>query len=78
MGQQSTLERTRSNFCAFWASNFAAAKVIMAEPGIDSALCALACFSVAALALLPGSINAVRRGAIDKETAWGAAKCGSW
>jgi len=64
--------------CALWASNFAAAKVIMAEPGVDSALYALTRFSVAALALLPGSINAVRRGAIDKETAWGAAKCGSW
>jgi len=64
--------------CALWASNFAAAKVIMAEPNVDSALYALTRFSVAALALLPGSINAIRRGAIDKETALGAVTCGAW
>lgn len=64
--------------CALWASNFAAAKLILAEPGIDSATYAVARFSVAALALLPGAVAAVRRGAIDLETARGAAICGSW
>eukprot|EP00957_Ditylum_brightwellii_P012931 977081-Ditylum_brightwellii.AAC.1 len=64
--------------CALWASNFATLKVIMAESGVDSALYALTHFSVSVLALLPGSINAVCCGSIDKETAWGADKCGSW
>ena len=64
--------------CALWASNFAAAKLIMGEPGVDSSLYTVSRFSVAALALIPGSISAVRRGAIDWETARGAAVCGSW
>jgi len=64
--------------CALWASNFAAAKLVMAEPGVDSSLYALSRFSVAALALIPGAINAVRRGSISMETAKGAAICGSW
>mmetsp|Transcript_25642 Transcript_25642/g.36164 ORF Transcript_25642/g.36164 Transcript_25642/m.36164 type:complete len:460 (+) Transcript_25642:233-1612(+) len=64
--------------CALWASNFAAAKLVMAEPGVDSSLYALSRFSVAALALLPGAVNAVRRGMISMETAKGAAICGSW
>lgn len=64
--------------CALWASNFAAGKLVMAEPGVDSSLYALARFSVALLALMPGSINSIRKGVIDWETAKGAAVCGSW
>jgi len=64
--------------CALWASNFAAAKLIMGEPGVDSSLYTISRFSVAALALIPGSISAVKRGVIDWETAKGAAICGSW
>ena len=64
--------------CALWASNFAAAKLVMSEPGVDSSLYAVSRFSVAALALIPGSIAAVRRGVIDWDTAKGAAICGSW
>ena len=44
--------------CALWASNFAAAKLVMAEPGVDSSLYALARFGVAALALsVPKAIS---------------------
>lgn len=64
--------------CALWASNFAAAKLVMNEPGVDSSLYAVSRFSIAALALIPGSIGAIRRGVIDWETAKGAAICGSW
>ena len=66
--------------CAFWASNFAAAKLVMGEPGVDSSLYAISRFSVAALALVPPSIAAIKRerGIIDWETAKGAAICGSW
>jgi drug/metabolite transporter (DMT)-like permease len=64
--------------CALWASNFAAAKLVMNEPGVDSSLYAVSRFSVAALALIPGSIAAIRRGVIDWDTAKGAAICGSW
>lgn len=64
--------------CALWASNFAAAKLVMGEPGVDSSLYAVSRFSVAALALIPGSIGAIKRGVIDWETAKGAAICGSW
>uniref|UniRef100_A0A7S4JS68 EamA domain-containing protein n=1 Tax=Odontella aurita TaxID=265563 RepID=A0A7S4JS68_9STRA len=64
--------------CALWASNFAAAKLIMAEPGIDSSLYAVTRFSVAFLALAPGAVAAARRGAIDWETAKGAMTCGAW
>ena len=64
--------------CALWASNFAAAKLIMGEPGVDSSLYQISRFSVAALALIPGSISAVKRGVIDWETAKGAAICGTW
>lgn len=64
--------------CALWASNFAAAKLVMAEPGVDSSLYAVARFGVAFLALVPGSIDAIRRGVIDWDTAKGAAICGSW
>jgi drug/metabolite transporter (DMT)-like permease len=64
--------------CALWASNFAAAKLVMSEPQVDSSLYAVSRFTVAALSLLPGTISAVRRGAIDLETAKGAAICGAW
>ncbi|KAL7535350.1 hypothetical protein ACHAXR_010229 [Thalassiosira sp. AJA248-18] len=64
--------------CALWASNFACAKVVMSQPGVDTSLYAVARFSVAALSLLPGSINAARKGSISWETARGAVICGSW
>mmetsp|Transcript_22812 Transcript_22812/g.54987 ORF Transcript_22812/g.54987 Transcript_22812/m.54987 type:complete len:508 (-) Transcript_22812:75-1598(-) len=64
--------------CALWASNFACAKIVMSQPGVDASLYAVARFSVAALSLLPGSINAARKGAISWETARGALVCGSW
>lgn len=64
--------------CVLWASNFAAAKLVMAEPGVDSSLYAVARFSTAAIAILPGSIAAVRDGKIRMDTAIGAAKCGLW
>jgi len=63
--------------CALWASNFAAAKLIMAEPGVDSSIYTVARFGVAATALLPGAINVARKN-LDWETAKGAAICGSW
>lgn len=65
--------------CALWASNFAAAKLILQEPGVDTSLYALARFSIAALALLPGSIRSiVKNQSLDWDTAKGAAICGSW
>ncbi len=64
--------------CALWASNFAAVKLILAEPGVDSSLYTVSRFTVAALALIPGSIPAIKRGVIDWETAKGAAVCGMW
>lgn len=64
--------------CALWASNFAAAKLVMAEPGVDSSLYALARFGVAATALAPGAIGAAKRANMDAETLKAALTCGSW
>ena len=66
--------------CALWASNFAAAKLVMGEPGVDSSLYAVSRFSLAALALLPGSIYTLQKNpqALDTETAKAAVVCGSW
>lgn len=64
--------------CALWASNFAAGKLIMSEPGVDSSLYVVARFSIALLTLIPGSISDIRRGLIDWDTIKGAAVCGSW
>ena len=64
--------------CALWASNFACAKIILSQPGVDASLYAVARFSLAALSLVPGSINAVRKGSISLDTAKGALICGSW
>ena len=64
--------------CALWASNFACAKVVLAQPGVDASLYAVARFSVAALSLLPFSIDAARRGKISWETTRGSLVCGSW
>jgi len=64
--------------CALWASNFACAKIALDQPGVDASLYAVARFSLAALALVPGSINAVRKGSISWETARGAFVCGMW
>ncbi len=64
--------------CALWASNFAAAKLVMAEPGVDSSLYALARFGVAATALAPGAIGAAKKANMDWETIKGAVICGSW
>jgi drug/metabolite transporter (DMT)-like permease len=64
--------------CALWASNFPVAKLIMAEPGVDSSLYAVTRFSVAALALAPGAIASTRRTGMDWDTIKGAVICGSW
>lgn len=65
--------------CALWASNFAAAKLVMGEPGVDSGLYALARFGVAATALAPGAINAAKRANVmDLETFKASLICGSW
>ena len=64
--------------CAVWASNFACAKVILAQPGVNPSLYAVARFSIAAISLLPGSINAARKGRISKDTAISAIVCGTW
>ena len=64
--------------CALWGSNFPVAKMVMAEPGVDSSLYALARFSVAALALLPGAVGAVKKADMDWETVKGGLICGSW
>jgi drug/metabolite transporter (DMT)-like permease len=64
--------------CVLWASNFAAAKLVMAEPGVDSSLYAVSRFSVAAIALAPGAVAAARKADMDWETTKAAAICGSW
>ena len=64
--------------CALWASNFAAAKLVMAEPGVDSSLYAISRFGVAAAALTPGAIGALKRANLDRETIQGALVCGLW
>jgi len=64
--------------CALWASNFAAAKLVMSEPGVDSSLYALTRFGIAALALAPGAIGGTKRANMDRETLFAALKCGSW
>jgi drug/metabolite transporter (DMT)-like permease len=64
--------------CALWASNFAVAKLVMAEPGVDSSLYALARFSVAALALAPGAYGAVKKADMEWETVKGGIICGCW
>ena len=64
--------------CALWGSNFAAAKLVMAEPGVDSSLYALARFTVAAAALLPGAVGAMKKADMDWETVKGGLICGSW
>jgi len=52
--------------------------VVLAQPGVDPSLYAVARFSIAALSLLPGTLGAVRDGRISGETARGAVICGSW
>jgi drug/metabolite transporter (DMT)-like permease len=64
--------------CAVWASNFACAKIILAQPGMNPSLYAVARFSIAAISLLPGSINAARQGKISQDIAIGAIVCGAW
>ena len=63
--------------CALWASNFACTKVVLAQD-VDASTFAVARFSVAALSLLPGSINSIRAGNISWETTRGALVCGAW
>eukprot|EP00956_Cyclotella_meneghiniana_P005623 scaffold7237_cov72-Cyclotella_meneghiniana.AAC.6 len=63
--------------CALWASNFACTKVIL-DQNVDASTFAVARFSIAALSLLPGSINSVRKGSMSWETARGALVCGAW
>ena len=74
--------------CAIWASNFSVAKLVMAEPGVDSSLYALSRFGVAAIALAPFAIWSVNdnnkqlKGDIapvmDREIVKEAIICGSW
>lgn len=74
--------------CALWASNFAVAKLVMAEPGVDSALYALSRFGVAVTSLAPFAIRSVMKGQdsvendsapiMDLETLKSAIICGSW
>jgi drug/metabolite transporter (DMT)-like permease len=66
--------------CALWASNFAAAKLVMAEPGVDSSLYALSRFGVAAGALAPFALKSLRKNAnlMDGATLKEALVCGSW
>ena len=64
--------------CALWGSNFASAKLVLEQPGVDASLFGVARFSLAALSLLPGTLLSVRKGSIDWETAKGAMVCGSW
>mmetsp|Transcript_60959 Transcript_60959/g.175621 ORF Transcript_60959/g.175621 Transcript_60959/m.175621 type:complete len:443 (+) Transcript_60959:88-1416(+) len=64
--------------CALWASNFAVAKLVMSEPGVDSSLYALSRFGVAALALAPGAIGAAKKANMDAETLKASLICGSW
>jgi drug/metabolite transporter (DMT)-like permease len=64
--------------CALWASNFAAAKLVMAEPGVDSSLYALSRFGVAASALLPFAWKHWKRANIDADTLQQTLVCGLW
>ena len=48
-----------------WASNFAAAKLVMAEPEVDSFLYTVVRFGVAAVVLAPGALGAVKRANLD-------------
>ncbi|KAG7368158.1 EamA-like transporter family protein [Nitzschia inconspicua] len=64
--------------CALWASNFAAAKLVMAEPGVDSSLYALSRFGIAAGALAPFAFKSLKRANMDGETLKQALVCGSW
>jgi drug/metabolite transporter (DMT)-like permease len=64
--------------CAVWASNFACAKIILAQPGMNPSLYAVARFAIAAISLLPGSIIAARQGKISQNTAISAIVCGIW
>ncbi|KAG7347517.1 EamA-like transporter family protein [Nitzschia inconspicua] len=64
--------------CALWASNFAAAKLVMAEPGVDSSLYALSRFGIAAGALAPFAVKSLKRANMDGETLKQALVCGSW
>lgn len=62
--------------CGLWASNFACAKLVMAEPGVDSSLYAVARFGIAAAALAPGAI--ANKARMDLGTLKNAVICGSW
>lgn len=74
--------------CALWASNFAAAKLVMAEPGVDSALYALSRFGVAVTSLAPFAIRSVIKAQdsaesndepmMDLDTLKEAIVCGAW
>ena len=73
--------------CALWASNFAVAKMVMAEPGVDSSLYALSRFGVAVTSLTPFAIRSLWKAnsesdggepIMDFETLKSAIVCGSW
>ena len=75
--------------CALWASNFAAAKLVMAEPGVDSSLYALSRFGVAVASLAPFAIRSLATARetlepgesepmMDLATLKESIACGSW
>jgi hypothetical protein len=64
--------------CAFWASNFAVAKMVMSVDGVDSSLYALSRFTVAATALAPFAISGWKKANMDAETLRTSIICGSW
>eukprot|EP00977_Amphora_coffeiformis_P009725 scaffold2243_cov165-Amphora_coffeaeformis.AAC.5 len=78
--------------CAVWASNFAAIKLVVAEPGVDSSLYAVARFGLATASLIPFAFSKMRGSdevtsdslslppstGMDAETLKGAIICGSW
>mmetsp|Transcript_4943 Transcript_4943/g.11790 ORF Transcript_4943/g.11790 Transcript_4943/m.11790 type:complete len:393 (+) Transcript_4943:43-1221(+) len=64
--------------CALWASNFAATKLVVSQPGVDASMYSVARFGVAAAALAPGAIATLKKSKVDMETLWEAVVCGSW
>jgi drug/metabolite transporter (DMT)-like permease len=64
--------------CGLWASNFAATKLVLNEPGVDSSLYAISRFGIAAAALAPGALRSLKKVEMDGETLKGSLVCGSW
>jgi len=64
--------------CALWASNFAATKLVVSQPGVDPSMYTVGRFGVAVAALAPGTIGTLKKSKIDMETLWESTVCGSW